>query len=78
MGPADLPTYIERFRQDGWFHCRSWQEAGVTLELLLAPFPQNCPWPPAVRERYSRCFPPVAPELRDGRLAATGLPACSS
>ena len=32
-----LPSHIERFRQEGWFHCRSWREAGVSLELLLAP-----------------------------------------
>ena len=61
-----LPDHIERFRQDGWFHCRSWQDSGVALELLLAPLS-------TARGRLQfesavTLFAPVAPELRDGRL----------
>ena len=34
-----LPSHIERFTQEGWFHCRSSREAGVnagTAPLTLA------------------------------------------
>ena len=34
-----VPNHIDHFSKAGWFHCRSWQEDGVTMELLLSPFP---------------------------------------
>ena len=67
-----LPDHIRRFRQDGWFHCRSWRDSGVALELLLAPLS-------TARGRLQfesavTLFAPDGPQLRDGRLRLrTGL-----
>ena len=65
----NVHAYLERFRQAGWFHCRSWQEDGNALELLLSPLA-------ATTQKQARLqfgndidlFAPVAPELRDGLL----------
>ena len=61
-----LPSHIERFRQDGWIHSRSWQDSEVTLELLLSPLS-------AARGRlqFESAVTLLAPDdlqLRDGRL----------
>ena len=64
-----LPSHIERFRQEGWFHCRSWQDSGVSLELLLSPFPAAML--DQVRLQFENdivLFAPVAPEVHDGLL----------
>ena len=64
-----LPSHIERFRQEGWFQCRSWQDSGVTLELLLSPFPAAMLDQARLQfENDIALFAPVAPELRDGQL----------
>ena len=64
-----LPSHIERFRQEGWFHCHSSREAGVTLELLLSPFPAAMLDQSRLQfENEIELFAPVAPELRDGLL----------
>ena len=65
----NVHAYLERFRQEGWFHCRSLKEDDITMELLLSPLP-------AARLDQARLqfendielFAPVAPELRDGQL----------
>ncbi len=36
-----IRSHVNRFWQEGWFMCRSWQEAGVTLKLLLSPVSTN-------------------------------------
>ena len=67
-----LPDHIERFTQDGWFHCRSWRDSGVSLELLLAPLS-------TARSRLQfvsavTLFAPDGPQMFDGRLRIrTGL-----
>ena len=67
-----LPSHIERFRQEGWFHCRSWREAGVSLELLLAPL--STARGRLQFERAATLFAPDEPQLLDGRLRLrTGL-----
>ena len=61
-----LPSHIERFRQDGWFHCRSSREAGVSLELFLAPLSTA-----SGRLQFESAATLLAPDellLRDGRL----------
>ena len=62
-------AHLDHFRQEGWFHCRSSREAGVSLELLLPPFPA------AILDRARLQFEndialyaPVAPEIQDGLL----------
>ena len=65
----NVHAHLERFRQEGWFHCRSWQEDDTRMELLRSPLP-------AARLDQARLqfendielFAPVAPELRDGLL----------
>ena len=67
-----LPDHIERFRQDGWFHCRSWRDAGVALELLLAPL--STARGRLQFESAATLFAPDEPQLLDGRLRLrTGL-----
>ena len=62
-------AHLERFRQEGWFHCRSWQEYDITMELLLSPLPAAGLGQPRLNfENDIELFAPVAPELRDGRL----------
>ena len=61
-----LPSHIERFTQDGWIHSRSWQDSGVTLELLLSPLSK-------ARDRLqfesdATLLAPDELQLRDGRL----------
>ena len=61
-----LPSHIERFIQDGWFHCRSWRDSVVTLELLLSPLSNA-----RGRLQFESAATLLAPEdllLRDGRL----------
>ena len=61
-----LPSHIERFRQDGWFHCRSWRDSAVALELLLAPLSTA-----SGRLQFESAATLLAPDdllLRDGRL----------
>ena len=65
----DLPVHMDRFRQEGWFHCRSSREAGVTLELLLSPFPAEMLDQARLQfENDISLFAPVAPEIQDGLL----------
>ncbi len=67
-----LPAHIERFTQDGWFHCRSWQDSGVALELLLAPL--STARGRLQFESAATLFAPDEPQLLDGRLRLrTGL-----
>ena len=67
-----LPDHIERFRQDGWFQCRSWQDSGVALELLLAPL--STARGRLQFESAATLFAPDEPQLLDGRLRLrTGL-----
>ncbi len=67
-----LPSLIERFTQDGWIHSRSWQDSGVTLELLLSPLSK-------ARDRLqfesdATLLAADELQLRDGRLLLwTGL-----
>ena len=61
-----LPSHIERFRQEGWFHCRSSREAGVSLELLLAPL--STARGRLQFESSATLFAPDEPQLLDGRL----------
>ena len=64
-----VPNHIDHFRKAGWFHCRSWQEDGVTMELLLSPFPAYMTNQARLHfENDIELFAPVAPELRDGLL----------
>ena len=64
-----VPNHIDHFRKAGWFHCRSWQEDGVTMELLLSPFPAEMTNQARLHfENDIELFAPVAPELRDGLL----------
>ena len=65
----NLHTHLDRFRQQGWFHCRSMQTEQVTLELLLAPFQANVLDPARMQfESDIALFAPAGPELRDGLL----------
>ena len=67
-----LPDHIERFRQEGWFHCRSWQDSGVSLELLLSPL--STARGRLQFESAATLFAPDEPQLLDGRLRLrTGL-----
>ena len=67
-----LPDHIERFTQDGWFHCRSWRDSGVALELLLAPL--STARGRLQFESSATLFAPDEPQLLDGRLRLrTGL-----
>ena len=67
-----LPAHIKRFTQDGWFHCRSWRDSGVALELLLAPL--STARGRLQFESAATLFAPDEPELLDGRLRLrTGL-----
>ena len=61
-----LPDHIERFTQDGWFHCRSWRDSGVALELLLAPL--STARGRLQFESSATLFAPDEPQLLDGRL----------
>ena len=62
-------AHLDHFRQEGWFHCRSSREAGVTLELLLPPFPAAMLDQARLHfENDVELFAPVAPELHDGLL----------
>ena len=62
-------AHLDRFRQEGWFHCRSSREAGVSLELLLSPFPTAMLDQARLQfEDDIELFAPVGPELRDGLL----------
>ena len=62
-------AHLDHFRQEGWFHCRSSREAGVTLELLLPQFPAAMLDQARLHfENDVELFAPVAPELRDGLL----------
>ncbi len=64
-----IPTHLERFRQQGWFHCRSTREAGVTLELLLPPLSAATLDQARLQfESDIELFAPAAPALRDGLL----------
>ena len=64
-----VPNHIDHFSKAGWFHCRSWQEDGVTMELLLSPFPAYMTNLARLQfENDIELFAPVAPELRDGLL----------
>ena len=61
-----LPDHIERFRQEGWFQCRSWRDSGVALELLLAPL--STALGRLQFESAATLFAPDEPQLFDGRL----------
>ncbi len=62
-------THIEHFIKAGWFRCRSWQEDGNTLELLLSPLTATTQKQARLQfENDIELFAPVAPELRDGLL----------
>ncbi len=62
-------AHMDRFRQEGWFHCRSSRKAGVTLELLLAPLPATVLDQARLQfENGISLFAPVAPEIQDGLL----------
>ena len=64
-----VPNHIDHFRRAGWFHCRSWQEDGVTMELLLSPFPAEMTNQARLQfEKDIELYAPVAPALRDGLL----------
>ena len=64
-----LPSHIERFRQEGWFHCHSSREAGVALELLLSPFSAAMLDQSRLQfENEIELYAPVAPELHNGLL----------
>ena len=64
-----VPNHIDHFSKAGWFHCRSWQEDGVTMELLLSPFPAEMTNQARLHfENDIELIAPVAPELRDGLL----------
>ena len=62
----NVHAHLERFRQEGWFHCRSWQEDGITLELLLAPL--STALGRLQFESAATLFAPDELLLRDGRL----------
>ena len=61
-----LPSHIERFRQDGWIHSRSWRDSVVTLELLLSPL--STARGRLQFESAATLFAPDEVLLRDGRL----------
>ena len=64
-----VPNHINHFRKAGWFHCRSWQEDGVKMELLLSPLPADMTNQARLQfENDIELHAPVAPELRDGLL----------
>ena len=65
----NVHAYLKRFRREGWFRCRSRQKDGITLELLLSPFPPEMLNKARLQfENDIELFAPVAPELRDGLL----------
>ena len=65
----NVHAYLERLRQAGWFHCRSWQEDGNALELLLSPLTATTQEQARLQfENDIELSAPVAPELRDGLL----------
>ena len=67
-----IRAHMDRFRQEGWFHCRSTREAGVSLELLLAPLSTDRGR--LQFESAATLFAPDEPQLLDGRLRLrTGL-----
>ena len=62
----NVHAHLERFRQEGWFHCRSWRDSEVALELLLAPLSKA-----RDRLQFESAATLLAPDellLRDGRL----------
>ena len=62
-------AHLERFRQEGWFHCRSWQEDDITMELLLSPLPAaRLDQPRLLFENDIELYSSFAPELRDSLL----------
>ena len=61
-----IRAHMDRFRQEGWFHCRSTREAGVSLELLLAPLSTDRGR--LQFESAATLFAPDEPQLLDGRL----------
>ncbi len=64
-----LHTHIEHFIKAGWFRCRSWQEDGNALELLLSPLTATTQEQARLQfENDIELSAPVAPELRDGLL----------
>ncbi len=68
----NVHAHLERFRQEGWFHCRSWRDSGVALELLLAPL--STARGRLQFESAATLFAPDEPQLLDGRLRLrTGL-----
>ena len=65
----DVPVHLGRFRREGWFHCRSSREAGVTLELLLAPLPATVLDQARLQfEGAATLFAPTEIQIRDDRL----------
>ena len=65
----NVHAYLKRFRKEGWFRCRSRQKDGMTLELLLSPFPPEMLNQARLQfENDIELFAPVAPELSDGLL----------
>ena len=62
----NVHAHLERFRQEGWFHCRSWQDSGVSLELLLSPL--STALGRLQFESSATLFAPDEPQLLDGRL----------
>ena len=66
---------MDRFRQEGWFHCRSLREAGVSLELLLSPFPAAMLDQARLQfENDIALFAPVAPEIQRRSAALSHQP----
>ena len=65
----NVHAYLKRLRKEGWFRCRSRQKDGITLELLLSPFPAAMLNQARLQfENDIELFAPVAPELRDSLL----------
>ena len=65
----DVPVHLGRFRREGWFHCRSSREAGVTLELLLAPLPATVLDQPRLQfEGAATLFAPAELQISDDLL----------
>ena len=65
----NVHAHLKRFRKEGWFRCRSRQKDGMTLELLLSPFPPEMLNQARLQfENDIELFAPVTPELREGLL----------
>ena len=71
-GVLNLQGHVEHFTSAGWFHCRSWQDDHIMLELFLAPWPASTPAQPRLQFNHGiALYAPTDPVVRDDLLRLT-------